>query len=62
MGRAESCSREKERRRRQELTESPRLAVREALDEEAEEFARDGRLTAFSGGALERFRGGPGLA
>ena len=32
-----------------------RLVVREALDQEAEELARDGRVTAFSGGAAERF-------
>ena len=36
-----------------------RLAVREALDQEAEELARDGRVTAFSGGARERLRGRP---
>ena len=36
-----------------------RLAVREALDQEAEELARDGRVTAFSGGGRERLRGRP---
>lgn len=53
-----ALSRGRERPRRRRVTGGRSLpAVREALNQEAEEDAPDGRMTAFSGGAVERFRG-----
>ena len=54
-GRMKGGARQERRHRRRVTGRRSLRAVREAGDQEAGELARDGRVTAVSGGVVERF-------